>query len=332
MIVTPFVTLKRESSIFLVSEIIGGEIVKNLVPVTVHAGVTETLTEFTGIVQKDPSMKGKTVEKLITVTDSTLAASKKPLSPERDGEAEGSAYGEKYTSTATSSPGMEITTRPDLSFGVTADPEHKPEPPGASPIKPSRAGETGVPTFKYVAPTEAIAPAAEKSTVHRPEDVRGTEPVLLPTIARSEPTLQSGVVTTLITAVERQPTSASKPLVTKTQPPLIDREEEDPSKDMVIIDESVSSMKTSTDDDFTGKTDESDIDKEYFTSSSVTAVAPPTVPSKEVLEEPQEEPPSTADTDIGVNGKPDINVFVVTVSGNNSGKTLLLELMSIILF
>lgn len=93
---------------------------------------------------------------------------------------------------------------------------------------------------------------------------------------------------------------------------------------MVIIGESTSRVPPTTLEDVVGKETETDIDREYFTTSSTPSATqparPPTVEGKEAL---RPQAISTPEPPAGTKFRPDINVYIIEVRENKTGKSLL---------
>ncbi|XP_063149212.1 versican core protein [Candoia aspera] len=329
---TPIAISEKEYSISLVPDTIEDRISKSSVTGTIHVGLTETVTEFTPVIQQEFVTGDQVMQKSVTDPGSPPVVPELHSLPEHDIAAEGSAYEITYTTTETSSPGIKIrdyetVTRSEFFPGII-DPKVKAT--GVPPIEQSTKSEHRSSLDKLVVPisTEAAAPITKKVDVGKvgthssegsgtkEEDI-GMEPTSFSVSASSKPVVVTGIA--VGTAVDKiPPTSASKPLIIKTQPPLIDREpDEDTSKDVLIIDESISPIRTTADDDFTGKMVEPEIDTEYFTSSTITAVAQPTGPPTEVLES-QEKPPATSEIDTGLEKQPGIHLVVVAFPDNDT--------------
>ncbi|XP_057163374.1 versican core protein isoform X2 [Ursus arctos] len=145
----------------------------------------------------------------------------------------------------------------------------------------------------------------------------------LPELSTIKATVPSDI-TAAFSSVERlHTTSASKPSSAATEkPPLIDREPgEESTSDMVIIGESTSRVPPTTLEDVVGKEMETDIDREYFTTSSPPSstqpARPPTVEGKEAI---RPQAISTPEPPAGTKFHPDINVFIIEVRENKTGR------------
>ncbi|XP_044122033.1 versican core protein isoform X2 [Neovison vison] len=146
----------------------------------------------------------------------------------------------------------------------------------------------------------------------------------LPEFSTIKATVPSNITAATFTSIERpHTTSASKPSPGPTEkPPLIDREPgEETTHDMVIIGESTSRVSPTTQEDVVGKETETDIDREYFTTSSTPAATqparPPTVEGKEAL---RPQGISTPEPPAGTKFRPDINVYIIEVRENKTGR------------
>ncbi|XP_032069759.1 versican core protein [Thamnophis elegans] len=332
---TPVAISEKDYSSSLISDTIENEISKGSGIVTTHTALTETITEVVPVIQQESVTRDLITQTLVTDPASPTVVPESYSLPEHDVAAEGSAYEINYTTTDTS-PGIKIrdydtVTQSELSPGII-DP--KLIATGVPPIEPTTKSEHRSSLDKLVVPIsrEEAAPVTKKfdvgevdTSTHSPEgsgikeeDI-GMEPISFSVSATSKPMVVTGIATTVGTAVDKiPPTSPSKLLIIKTQPPLIDGgPDEDTSKDVLIIDESISPIKTTTDDDFTGKMVEPEIDTEYFTSSTITAVSQPTGPPTEVLES-QEEPPATSEVATGLENESNIHVYVVAIPQNDT--------------
>uniref|UniRef100_A0A2K6GZB1 Versican core protein n=1 Tax=Propithecus coquereli TaxID=379532 RepID=A0A2K6GZB1_PROCO len=315
---------------------------------------TITTTETTqGTTQEEFPWKEETAEKPVPALSSTAGMPKEATPPFDEQEGDGSAYTVSEERLMTGServPVLETTSVGKIDHSMSYPPgaitEHKMKMDEMVTLTPSigpRVSLSPETEQRYEtegsSPTEFITPLSttqliEETTTEKREKTsleyidlgselfekpKATELPRFSTIKATGPSDITGVwdvVDKLHTTSAFKPSSAST-----GKPPLIDREPgEETTSDMVIIGESTSRVPPTTLDDIVPKETETDIDREYFTTSSTPSATqptgPPTVEGKEAVG-PQAL--STPQPPMGTKFHPDINVYIIEVRENKTG-------------
>nr|XP_035947139.1 versican core protein isoform X1 [Halichoerus grypus] len=322
---------------------------------TISPETVRTTTEITqGPGQEELPWKESTAEKPVPTLSSTAAMAEEAATPVGKQECDGPPYTVSEDKLVTASERVPVvkTTR----IGKI---EHSmPYPPGAVTEHRAKTDEVVTPSMgptvslspepeeKYE--TESASPGVFVSpfSTHVTQLIEETTPekrektsldytdvgsglfekptaTELPEFSTIKATVPSDI-TAAFSSVERlHTTSASKPSSVPTEkPPLIDREPgEDTTRDMVIIGESTYRVPPTTLEDVLGKETETDIDREYFTISSTPSptqpARPPTVEGKEAG---RPQAIATPEPPAGTKFHPDINVFIIEVRENKTGR------------
>ncbi|XP_072649118.1 versican core protein isoform X3 [Canis lupus baileyi] len=323
---------------------------------TLSPETIRTATEATrGTSPEEFPWKEQTTEKPVPALSSTAATAKEAATPVGKEESDRTAYTvseDRLVTASERAPGLETTPVGKIEHAMSHPPgavtEHKAETDEMVTRTPSIGPTVSLsPEPEQKHETESASPGAfvspysthitqiiEETTTEKREKTSldytdlGSglfeRPVAteLPEFSTAKATVPSDF-TAVFSSVERlHTTSASKPSPAPTEkPPLIDREPgEETTSDMVIIGESTSHVPPTTLEDVVGKETETDIDREYFTTSSTPSATqparPPTVEGQEAL---RPQALSTPEPPAGTKFRPDINVFVIEVRENKTG-------------
>uniref|UniRef100_A0A2K5M5H2 Versican core protein n=1 Tax=Cercocebus atys TaxID=9531 RepID=A0A2K5M5H2_CERAT len=313
---------------------------------------TTKLTEET--TQEEFPWKEQTAEKPVPALSSTAWTPKEAVTPLDEQERDGSAYTVSEDELLTGServPVLETTPVGKIDHSVSYPPgaitEHKVKTVEVVTLTPSIGPKVSIspgPEQKYETErssttgfTSSLSPFSthvtqlmEETTTEKIslEDIdlgsglfekpKATELIEFSTIKATVPS----DITTAFSSVDRlHTTSALKPssAITK-KPPLIDREPgEETTSDMVIIGESTSHVPPTTLEDIVAKETETDIDREYFTTSSPPTTQPTRPPTVEDKEAFGPQALSTPQPPARTKFHPDINVYIIEVRENKTG-------------
>ncbi|KAL2779495.1 versican core protein isoform 4 precursor [Daubentonia madagascariensis] len=315
---------------------------------------TMTRTETTqGTTQEEFPWKEQTAEKPVPALSSTAGMPKEATTTLDEQEGDGSAYTVSEDRLMTGServPVFETTPVGKIEHSMSYPPgavtEHKVKTDEVVTLTPSTVPKVSLspgPGQRYEtessSPTEFITPLSptqliEETTTEKREKTsleytdlgsglfEKTKATELPKFSTIKATGPSDITAVFSSVDKLHTTSAFRPSSASTEkPPLIDREPgEETTSDMVIIGESTSRVPPTTLDDIVAKEMETDIDREYFMTSSTPSATqptrPPTVEGKEAVG-PQAL--STPQPPAGTKFHPDINVYIVEVRENKTG-------------
>ncbi|XP_006081301.1 versican core protein isoform X1 [Myotis lucifugus] len=321
---------------------------------TISPETIRTTTEIAqSTTQEEFPWKDQTPEKTVPALGSTAGTAKEATLPLDEHESDGSAYTVSEDRWVTSServPILETTpigkVEHTLSYVPGAVTEHKAKIDEVVRLTPS------------MGPTVFLSPGAEKKYETEGTSPRGVVSPLstsatqlieettteerektsldyvelgsglfekpkvteLPEFSTIKATVPSEMTTAFSSADRLHTTSAFKPSLAATEkPPLIDREPgEETTSDMVIIAESTSHVPPTTLEE---KEMETGIDREYFTTSSPPPVTQPTrPPTVEGQEAFRPQALSTPESPTGTKFHPDINIYIIEVRENKTGR------------
>ncbi|XP_032012802.1 versican core protein isoform X1 [Hylobates moloch] len=322
--------------------------------VTISPETMRTTKITEGTTQEEFPWKEQTAEKPVPALSSTAWTPKEAVTPLDEQEGDGSAYTVSEDELLTGServPVLETTPVGKIDHSVSYPPgaitEHKVKTDEVVTLTPRIGPKVSLspgPEQKYetegssttgftsLSPFSThVTQLMEETTTEKTslEDVdlgsglfekpKATELIEFSTIKVTVPS----DITTAFSSVDRlHTTSAFKPSSTITKkPPLIDREPgEETTSDMVIIGESTSHVPPTTVEDIVAKETETDIDKEYFTTSSPPATQPTRPPTVEDKEAFGPQALSTPQPPARTKFHPDINVYIIEVRENKTGR------------
>nr|XP_017200057.2 versican core protein isoform X3 [Oryctolagus cuniculus] len=321
---------------------------------TVSPETMRTTTEITQRTTREEQTTGKQVPALRSTAGTPVSTA--TLWDEQEGD--GSTYTTSEDRLVTSFgrvPILETTSvgklEHDVSYPPGAVTEHKAETEEVATLTPRTRPEVSAspgPEQKYEiegsSPPEFESPLSpfstsvsqfmEETTTKKREDIsvdyvdlgsglfekpKATE---LPELLTIKTMVPSDIAATVGSVDGPPSTATAKPSSAPTErPPLVDREPgEEATREVVLIGESTSHVLPTTREDIVAKETETDIDREYFTTSSAPSATQPTrPPTVEGKEASRPQALSTPQPPPGTKFHPDINVYIIEVRENKTG-------------